>query len=80
MPVFRNPSAEINEELVQAWAKETVFGVAAKQQPLREQRTAAVFSRLEKVLEAFSKESLGAQENHSPVQFLQCFQGKALQE
>ena len=57
--MFRTPSAEINEELVQSWAKEKVFGIAERQQALREQRTAAVLPRLEKVLDAFSKESLG---------------------
>ena len=59
--MLRPPSAEINEELVQVWAKEKVFCVAESQKSLREKRTAAVMPRLAKVLEAFSKESLGTQ-------------------
>ena len=57
--MFRTPSAEINEELVKAWAKEKVFSVADRQKPLREKRTDAVMPCLEKVLDAFAKESLG---------------------
>ncbi len=57
--MFRTPSAEINEEFVQAWAKKKVCSVADQQKLLREQRTDAVMPRLQKILDAFSKESLG---------------------
>ena len=59
--MFRTSSAEINEELVQAWAREKVLSVADSQKSLREKRTDAVMPCLEKVLDAFSKESLGTQ-------------------
>ncbi|WP_320666752.1 aminotransferase class I/II-fold pyridoxal phosphate-dependent enzyme [Prochlorococcus sp. MIT 1307] len=57
----RPPSAEINEELVKAWAKKLVFSVAKQQEPLRQKRTEAVMPCLEKVLDAFTQERVGTQ-------------------
>ncbi len=59
--MFVTPSDEINEELLKAWAKEKVLGVARRQRSLREKRTEAVMPCLQRVLEAFSQESLGTQ-------------------
>jgi len=59
--VFRTPADEINEELVEAWAREKVFGVAKRQKWLREKRTDAVMPCLQKVLDAYAKESVGTQ-------------------
>ena len=59
--MFLTPSDEINEELLKAWAKEKVLGVAHRQRLLREKRTEAVMPCLQRVLEAFSQESLGTQ-------------------
>jgi len=59
--VNRTSSAEINEALVQSWAKKHVSSVAHRQKSLRDKRTEAVTPRLEKVLNAFEKERVGAQ-------------------
>ena len=59
--MFRSSSDDINEELVQAWAKRHVFQVADRQKSLRERRTELVMERLEKVLHAFSSERVGTQ-------------------
>ncbi len=54
--MFKSSSAEINEALVKAWAKNYVSCIADAQKSFREKRTEAVMHRLEKVLDAFSKE------------------------
>ncbi len=59
--MLRTPSDEINEALVRSWAQEKVCQVAHRQKSRRDKRTDAVMPCLQKVLQAFSEESLGTQ-------------------
>ena len=74
--MFKSPSAEINEELVQTWAKNYVFCVAERQKSLRGQRTEAIMHHLEKVLDAFSKERVSTQHFESVTGFGHGDQGR----
>ena len=74
--MFKSSSAEINEELVQAWAKNYVLCIADRQKILRGKRIEAVMDHLEKVLDAFSKERVGAQHFASVTGFGHGDQGR----